>query len=167
MKIQELLIIGFGLLIIAGLSLSFNYFQNVTTLNSANENLDEIISSSDIDVIHINLVELEHNLDLMMMNLPENKNPVWLFPTETTNFLRMQNDVDLLITRVDNISTIPKDSSAYHTWMIEINNLSMILKDNLLDARGFISASPANISFTLLWLIGVLGVTKMWLKNEN
>ena len=44
-------------------------------------------------------------------------NPVWLFPTESTNFLRMQNDVKIMIETADKISTIPRDSSAYHTGM--------------------------------------------------
>ena len=168
MKTRELLVIGFGFLIVAGLSLSFNYFQHtIQPLNSSSDHLDEIVSSSDPVLIHTNLYELKYRLAEVMRNLPENKNPVWFFPTESTNFLRIQNDVDVMITGVDKISTIPKDSSAYHTGMLDINSRSMVLKNNLLDAKGFMYVSPANLSFTLMWLIGIIGTAKLWMKNEN
>lgn len=168
MKTRELLVIVFGFLIVVGLSLSFNYFQHtIQPLNTSYDHLDEIISSSDPIFIHTHLYELKYRLAEVMRNLPENKNPVWLFPTESTNFLRMQNDVDVMIISVDKISVIPKDSSAYHTGMLDINSRSMVLKNNLLDAREFMYVSPANLSFTLMWLIGIIGTAKMWMKNEN
>ena len=168
MKTRELLVIVFGFLIVAGLSLSFNYFQYaVQPLNSSYDHLDKIISSSDPIFIHIHLYELKYRLAEVMRNLPENKNPVWLFPTESTNFLRMQNDVDVMLTSVDNLSAIPKYSSAYHTGMLDINSRSMVLKSNLLDAKVFMYVSPANLSFTLMWLVGVIGTGKMWMAHEN
>ena len=168
MKTRELIVIGFGFLIVVGLSLSVNYLQyTIEPLNSAHDNLDEIVSSSDPIFIHAHLFELKFRLAEIMKNLPEHKNPVWLFPTESTNFLRIQNDIDVMITKVDKISTVPKDSSAYHTGMLEINSHSMVLKDNLLDARGFMYTSPANLSFTLMWIVGAIGITRMLGSNEN
>ena len=168
MNTRELIVIGFGLLIVVGLSLSVNYLQyTIEPLNSAHDNLDEIISSSDPIFIHTHLFELKVSLTEIMRNMPEHKNPVWLFPTESTNFLRIQNDIDVMIASVDKISAVPKNSSAHHTGMLDISSRSMILKDNLLDARGFMYASPANLSFTLMWIVGAIGITRMLGINED
>ena len=43
------------------------------------------------------------------------KNPVWIFSTESTNFLRIQNNIDTMIISANVISSISKDNSAYHT----------------------------------------------------
>ena len=47
------------------------------------------------------------------------KNPVWIFSTESTNFLRIQSDVETMLATVEKVSTVPKDSSAYHTGMLD------------------------------------------------
>ena len=53
------------------------------------------------------------------------KNPVWIFPTESTNFLRIESDVDSMIGSIDKISTVPTDSSAYHTGMLRITSYNV------------------------------------------
>jgi len=89
------------------------------------------------------LVAIQTDLDIVMVNLPETidadgkliaKNPVWIFSTESTNFLRIQNNVDAMITSVNEISSIPKDNPAYHTAMLDINDRSISLKINIIDA---------------------------------
>ena len=168
MKSRELIVLGFGFLIVIGLSFNFNYFQyTIQLFNSAYDHIDEIVSSSDPVLIHTHLFELKFHLFEIMKNLPEDKNPVWIFPTESTNFLRLESDVDAMITSIDKISTSPKNSSEYHTGMLEINSRSMNLKDSLSDARGFMYASPSNLSFTLMWMGGVIGITRMLITNEN
>lgn len=168
MKTRELILIGFGFLIVTGLSLSFNYIQHTfAPLNSADEHLDEIISSSDYVFIRTHLVGLTHDLDEIMTSMPENKNPVWLFPTMSTDFLKMQIDANTMIASVDKISAFPKDSSAYHTGMLDINARSAMLKSRLSDASGFMYASPANLFFTLMLGVGIIGIATMWVKNEQ
>jgi hypothetical protein len=97
--------------------------------------------------------------------LPEDKNPVWMFPTETTNFLKIENDVNAMITMTDKISTIPKDSSAYHTGLLDIDQRSLYIQENIMDAKGFLYASATNVFFTLVWVLGVVGLTKMWIRK--
>ena len=95
-----------------GLNPSFDYFQDaIQPSDSVYDHLDEIVSSSDPVFIHKHLFESKYCLAEVMGSLPENKNPVWFFPTESTNFLRIQNGADTMIASVDGISTIPKSAS--------------------------------------------------------
>jgi len=47
--------------------------------------------------------------------LPTAGNPVWILPTDTTNFTRIQADLDVMLTSAEKISGVPRDSSAFHT----------------------------------------------------
>ena len=63
-----------------------------------------IIGSSDPDAIRAHLIAIQIDLDNSFRKTTYRqqtthgevigKNPVWMFPTESTNFLRIQNDVD-------------------------------------------------------------------------
>ena len=148
------------IVVVVGLYLNFDFYQStIHPLNLANNHLSDIVTSSDHAVIQTHLVEIKQNL-------PEEGNPVWIFPTETTNFARMQSNLDVMIVSVEKISTIPKDSSAYHTGMLDIDQRSSYIQENVADAKGFLYASAANVFFTLVWLIGVTGLRRV-LENEN
>jgi hypothetical protein len=166
-KTRESLVVGFALLVVFGLSLNFNYYQStIKPLNLSQDYLGDVVSSSDPIFIHTHLIETKFILAEIARDLPENKNPVWVFPTETTNFQRIEGDVDFMITLITKISTVPKDSSVYHTGMLDINARSMVLKENLDDAKGFLYFSGTNVFFTIMWLIGSIGFTKMWMESK-
>ena len=148
------------IVVVVGLYLNFDFYQStIHPLNLANNHLSDIATSSDHAVIQTHLVEIKQNL-------PEEGNPVWIFPTETTNFAKMQSDLDVMIVSVEKISTIPRDSSAYYTGMLDIDQRSSYIQENIVDAKGFLYASAANVFFTLVWLIGVTGLRR-GLENEN
>jgi len=166
MKTRTIIIIGFIGIIAVGFSLNFEYYQNIIhPLDLANNNLNDIVASSEHTVISTHLFEIKQNLMLVMEKLPENKNPVWMFPTETTNFLRIEDDVNRMITMTEKISIVPKDSSAYHTGMLDIDQRSLYIQENIIDAKGFLYASVANVFFTLVWLLGVTGLTEVWIRK--
>lgn len=177
MKTRLLMIIGCICITAIGLYLNFEYHQNVIyPINLTNDKLDDIIASSDHAEINDNLIEVKHNLMSIMPNISDTtdadgktiaKNPVWLFGTESTNFIKMENDVNAMITSAEKISYMPKDSSEYDVGILEINHRSQYLKNSLLDARVFLYVSSANLFFTLMLAIGVMGISKMWVKNEN
>jgi hypothetical protein len=166
MKTRTLIIVGFIGIIAVGFYLNFEYYQStIHPLDLANNNLNDIVASSNHNEIQINLSELKQNLMQVIEKLPEDKNPVWMFPTETTNFLKIENDVNAMITMTDKISTIPKDSSAYHTGLLDIDQRSLYIQENIMDAKGFLYASATNVFFTLVWVLGVVGLTKMWIRK--
>lgn len=166
MTTREMLLMCFTLMVMVGINLSFVFYQSmVPPLNMSMEHLDEVIGSSEPELIQTHLAELKQELKMIMQNLPEDKNPVWFYPTEQTNFLQMEIDVNTMITRVEKISTFTEDAPAYHTGITDISNRASLIKENLSDARGFLYASPANVLFTLIWLAGAVGLTRTWVKK--
>jgi len=166
MKSRLLIILGCLGLIVIGVYLNFEYYQDtIQPLNLIENNLNKIIDTSDEILILNYLSEIKLELHLIMEYLPEDKNPVWFFPTESTNFLRIENNVNGMITMTEKISTVPKDSSVYHTGMMNINDIAEIIRENIADATGFLYGSALNIFFTLIWVYGIIGLAIMWIRK--
>jgi hypothetical protein len=159
MKTRLYIIIGCVGLIIFGGYLNFEHYQNsIRPLNTIENNLSKIISTSDEMLISDYLLQIKIGLHFFMENLPDDKNPVWNYPTESTNFLKIEKNVDRMTMSINKISSISKDNSAYHTGMLDINDMSEMLLENIRDAKGFAYASITNIIFTLMWVTGVVGL---------
>ena len=166
MKTRELAPICFCLLVITGVNLNLDFYQNtIHPLTMTTENLNQVIDSSSISQIKTHLAETKHNINTVMEKMPEDKNPVWLYPTESTNLFRIQNDLDLMIISIDKLSELPTDTSAYHIGILDINNRASLIKENLSDARGFLYGSATNAFFTLIWLTGIIGLAKLWIQK--
>ena len=121
--------------------------------------LDGIVGSSDPIVIQSHLTAIQKDMKEVMKNLPENnKNPVWIFPTETTNFERIESDINSLVASLNEISTMPKGSSDYHTGMLDINNRAFSIKTNLMDATPYMYVSISNILFSTIWIAAIIGI---------
>ena len=153
-------------MIVIGSYLNFEYYQNIIhPLNLTDDNLDDIMASSNPMEIKAKLVEVKDDLISVMERLPESKNPVWLFPTESTNFLRIESDVTIMITSIDKISIVPKDSSAYHTGLLDIHARADSIRENIVDAKGFLHGSASNVFFILIWVYGIIGLAIMWIRK--
>ena len=168
MKTSELILIGFAFLIVVGTGYNTSHYQNsIPPANSAKFHLDKIMAAPDPETIKNDLLELKLNLFELNRILPENKNPVWFFPTQSTDFQRIRNDVDQMIMTVDSFSQVQTDSSSYHTGMFDIHSRSGVLMENIRDAEAFLYWSPINIIFTVIWVVGIIGFTKMAMKIET
>ena len=175
--IYKLAMVGIlAIIIFGGYMAIAGYNTDIYPLDRIRGNLDGIISSSDPDVIRDHLVSIQTDLDLVMANLPEttnesgivSKNPVWLFGTESTNFLRIQNNVDTMFAGVDEISSLSKDNSAYHTGMLDINDRALLLKINIMDATPYMYVSPANMMMSVIWIAAIIGIFAILKrKKEN
>ena len=167
-SIYKLATVGIVAIIIFGGYMAISgYNTDIYPLDRIRGNLDGIISSSDPLVIHDHLVSIQSDLDLVMTTLPETidtngkvvaKNPVWIFSTESTNFLRIQNNIDTMITSVNEISSISKDNSAYHTGMLDVNDRALLLKINIMDATPYMYVSPANMMLSAIWVAVLIGI---------
>ncbi|MDH3696681.1 MAG: glycosyltransferase family 2 protein [Nitrosopumilus sp.] len=166
--VYKLSIFGILAIIIFGAFMAISgYNDDIYPLDRIRGNLDGIVSSSDPDVIRNHLVAIQSDLDVLMVNLPEttnsdgevvSRNPVWIFGTESTNFLRIQNNIDTMFTGVEEISSISKDNSAYHTGMLDINDRALLLKANIMDATPYMYVSPANMMFSVIWIAAIIGI---------
>ena len=167
-SLYKLATVGIVAIIVFGGYMAISgYNTDIYPLDRIRGNLDGIVSSSDPLVIHDHLVSIQSDLDLVMTNLPEttdtngeviSKNPVWIFSTESTNFLRIQNNIDTMITSVNEISSISKDNSAYHTGMLDINDRALLLKINIMDATPYMYVSPANMMLSAIWVAALIGI---------
>ncbi len=167
-NIYKLAIVGIlSIILFGGYMAISGYNTDIYPLDRIRGNLDGVVSSSDPAIIHEHLVAIQADLDLVMINLPETidesgnvvaKNPVWLFGTESTNFLRIQNNIDTMFTGLDQISSLSKDNSAYHTGMLDINGRALLLKTNVMDATPYMYVSPANMMFSVIWIAAIIGI---------
>ena len=167
-NIYKLAMLGILAIIVFGGYMAISgYNTDIYPLDRIRGNLDGIVSSSDPNVIREHLVAIQTDLDIVMVNIPDTvdangkliaKNPVWIFSTESTNFLRIQNNIDTMITSVNEIASISKDNSAYHTAMLDINDRSISLKINIMDATQYMYISPANMVLSVVWVAAIIGI---------
>jgi len=158
-KIYKLSMIGMmAIIVFGGFMAIYGYNADIYPLDRMRGHMDAIVGSSDTVAIQAHLVEIKQDLAIVMVNLDDTKNPVWIFPTESTNFLRIEGAVDSMIATTEKISVIPRDSSGYHTGILDINAQATILKENLMDATPYMYVSVSNIIFSTMWIAVIIGI---------
>ncbi len=176
-KFYKVSMIGMAAIIIfGGFMAIYGYNVDIYPLDRMRGHFDGIVGSSDPLVIRAHLVEIKQDLTAVMVNIGETtndegeiigKNPVWIFPTESTNLLRIENDVDSMITSIEKISTVPKDSSAYHTGMLDMNDRATLLKENIMDATPYMYVSISNIVFSTMWIAVIIGIFAVLKRKKD
>jgi len=176
-KFYKVSMIGMAVIIVfGGFMAIYGYNVDIYPLDRMRGHFDGIVGSSDPVVIRAHLVEIKQDLTAVMVNIGETtndagevigKNPVWIFPTESTNLLRIENDVDSMITSIQKISTVPKDSSAYHTGMLDMNDRATLLKENIMDATPYMYVSISNIVFSTMWIAVIIGIFAVLKRKKD
>ena len=176
-KFYKVSMIGMAAIIIfGGFMAIYGYNVDIYPLDRMRGHFDGIVGSSDPQVIRAHLVEIKQDLTAVMVNIGETtndegevigKNPVWIFPTESTNLLRIENDVDSMITSIEKISTVPRDSSAYHTGMLDMNDRATLLKENIMDATPYMYVSISNIVFSTMWIAVIIGIFAVLKRKKD
>ncbi len=165
-----------GIIIFGGYMAISGYNSDIYPLDRIRGNLDGIVSSSDPDMIRDHLVAIQTDLDVVMVNLPDtinaegivvSKNPVWIFGTESTNFLRIQNNIDEMIVDLDAISSISPITDDYGVGMLDINDRSLTLRTNIMDATPYMYVSPANMMFSVIWIAAIIGIFAALKKKKE
>ena len=136
------------------------YESDVYPLDLAIGNLDRIMTTSAPNSIITDINSIKENL-------PATGNPVWIFPTDTTNFARIQTDLDVMILSAEKIQTVPKDSAAFHTGMMDIHDRSMIIQENLQDAVPYMYVSVSNIIFSVAWIAVIIVIFAVLKKKKE
>ncbi|RNJ80180.1 MAG: glycosyltransferase [Nitrosopumilus sp. B06] len=155
-----------GIILFGGYMAISGYNSDIYPLDRMRGHMDGIIGSSDPEMIRSHLVAVQTDMDLILAKLPEgvsdtgepSKNPVWLFPTDSTNFVRMKNDIDHMIVAIEKIAAIPRDNSAYNTGMLVAGERALGLRLNIVDATPYMYVSIANIIFSTMWIAAILGI---------
>ena len=60
-----------------------------------------------------------------------------------------------MISTIEKLSAIPRDSSAFNTGMLDVNGRAVMLKENIMDATPYMYVSYWNIILAVAW-IGVI-----------
>ena len=63
-----------------------------------------------------------------------------------------------MIASTEKISAVPRDSSAFHTGMMDLSLRAEILQENLMDIVPYMYASISNIIFTCFWIVAIIGI---------
>lgn len=156
-----------AIIVFGGYMAIVGYNDDIYPLDRIRGNLNGVVGSSDPEMIREYLNEIQSDLSLVMTDLQAktdtngkivSKNPVWLFPTEATNFIRIQNAVNTMHETVEHISSVPKDSSDFHTGMIDINDRALSLRTDIMDATPYMYVSLSNILFSIVWVAAIIGI---------
>ncbi len=167
-RVYKLSMVGIvAVIMFGGFMALYGYNSDIYPLDRIRGNLDRVIGSSDPAVIQAHLAAINNDMTIVLTKLPETtdtggelvaKNPVWLFATESTNFLRIQTDINTMSESIQKIATVPKDSSAYHTGMMDINSRALLLQSNVTDAMPYMYVSITNILLATMWIAVILGI---------
>ncbi len=151
-NIYKLAMIGIaGIILFGAYSAFVGYQTDIYPLDLSRGHLEGIGASSDPQTI------LGH-LKAIKGYLPAEGNAVWIFPTETTNFARIQADLDVMIVSVEKISTAPRDSSAFHTGMLDVKERAEIIRENIMDATPYMYVSASNVLFSSIWVATIIAI---------
>ena len=149
---HKLAVAGILAIICFGVYMAFSGYQNdVYPMDLSIGLFDRIMASSEPKTIIA-------DINAIKGYLPAEGNPVWIFPTDTSNFTRIQADLDVMLASAEKISAVPRDSSAFHTGMIDISDRSLILQKQIMDMVPYMYASVSNILFASIWIAVIIGV---------
>jgi hypothetical protein len=158
-RIYQLSMVGVVAIIIFGGFMAINgYHSDVYPLDRIRGNLDAILGSADPVSIKTHLLSIKQDLAIVMEKLPESKNPVWIFPTESTSFIRIDRDIDNMIANTETISGISEDNAAFQTGMTNIGERAFAIRQNIMDATPYMFVSVSNIVFSTMWIAAILGI---------
>ena len=72
-----------------------------------------------------------------------------------------------MITSVNEISSISKDNSAFHTGMLDINDRAELLKTNVMDSTPYMYVSPENMMMSVVWVAVVIGIITLLKRKKE
>ena len=167
--VYKVSIAGVVSLIIFGVVMAFvGYGESIYPMDKIRGHLDGIVASSDPAAIQAHLAGIKQNMAVVMEKLDDTKNPVWIFPTESTSFIRIDSNIDTMIASTEKVAAVPKDSSAYHTGMMDINSRAESIKVNIMDATPYMYISYWNIIYSALWIGAIIAIfTALKRKKER
>lgn len=90
--------------------------------------------------------------------IPEEGNPVWLFPTPRTDFAILQTQLDGLLARSAEVSLAAPHTEAYSIAMADMHTGVRTIQLNIEEAIPFIYISPTNLAISGAWVAVVLSI---------
>ena len=88
--------------------------------------------------------------------LPEDGNPVWMFPTAKSDFGIMQKNIDTMMEKARALSTLPRDSVEFNTGLSDLRGQLTLLEDAIEDTQPYVYVSFQNIIFSVIWIVIIM-----------
>jgi len=149
-KYGRLWVIGImGFLCLGGAFVYFGYQNAIYPLDKAKGYLSRAESAQTTYM-------MADYLRPVKLFLPNEGNPVWIFPTPRTDFGLIQNDLKEMLIRANSISSVEANSEAYSTGLEELHSSIKIIESNLEEATPYIYASITNILLSVLWIAVIM-----------
>ena len=99
--------------------------------------------------------------------LPTEGNPVWIFPTDKTDFKLINNDLSELLERGRMLQKLPKSSDGYQQDMDDLRGRIETIQIQVSEAAPFLYASLPHILTSLAWTILFLGFISYLLRGKK
>ena len=140
-----------GLIVFAGFMAWTGYENDVYPIDLARGHLDRVMITSDPNSMGTDLKEIKELL-------PKEGNPVWVFGTPSTDFALIQQDLDSMIIRAEEIAAVPTDSSSFHTGMDAVSDRAFALQQNLEDVTPYMYVNFINVVLSAVWIAAILAI---------
>ncbi len=141
----------FGLIAFAGYMAWTGYENDVYPIDVSRGLLDRIMATSEPSSMLADIKEIQQLL-------PVEGNPVWIFGTPSTDFGRIQQDLDSMIISAEKIASVPRDSSSFHTGMDAISDRAFAMQQNLKDLTPYMYVNFINIVLSAVWIAAILAI---------
>ncbi len=149
-----------GLIIFAAYMAYTGYENDVYPIDLSRGLLDRIMVSSNPKTIVADLKAIQ-------VYLPEDGNPVWIFRTDSSDWGRIQADLDDMIVNVVLLASLPRDSSVFNTGMIDVSDRALVLQESLEDLTPYVYVDFMNIVLTTVWIAGILVIFAVLNKKKK
>jgi hypothetical protein len=98
--------------------------------------------------------------------VPNEGNPVWVFPNPRTDFSAIQNELDAMLSRANSISSLELDSADYNTGLADLRNSIKVIESNLIEATPYLYVSFTNITLSGIWIAIILFIFAMMKRGR-
>ncbi|MEW6605404.1 MAG: cellulose synthase family protein [Thermoproteota archaeon] len=102
--------------------------------------------------------QLAEYVELTKELIPASGNPAWFFSTARTDFAYIQRNLDGLLERAEQTSTMPPHSEQYNMAMTDMHQSIEIIKLSLLEAVPYMYISLTNITMAGMWVAAVIAI---------
>lgn len=93
--------------------------------------------------------------------IPPEGNPVWLFPTQRTDFALIRNDIYAIIDRLKSLTNIPRQSAAYAQTLLDVRGKIAVLTNQIYEAMPYMFFKPINIIAAIAYLLAPIITQKI------
>ena len=135
----------FLVLLVIGPIVGLNhYFNSVYSADRANAFFSRAETAGFIE-------EFISYVDEGRLLIPQEGNPVWILPTAKTDFTFIQADLSSILSRAEQLASLPRDSDGYQQGIDDLRGKAVTIQQQIDSARIFLLVTPLNLALAWAW----------------